>query len=202
MTDHPLLLILMTAAAVYVAKLWRDDLRAAAAGHPNPQALPGATPARPRAVIYACLGALGLLALETAGEIHLGIAGEQSQMTALFALYTLAAPVIEELIFRGYLVVDKRGPTMRWAAIFGASLIFAALHPFLWKWEAGFVWVGGLKGWFSTGTVFLASLWFYTVRFASWNPQHSLLPCVAAHAAKNLGVIAIKAAQGFLVGWW
>jgi hypothetical protein len=40
------------------------------------------------------------------------------------------------------------------------------------------------------------------VRFYRWNPAHSLLPCIAAHAAKNLGVIGIKAAQGFLVGWW
>jgi len=50
--------------------------------------------------------------------------------------------------------------------------------------------------------VFAGSLWFYAVRFASWNPQRSLLPCFAAHAAKNLGVIAVKAAQGFVVGWW
>lgn len=202
MTDHPLLLLLMTAGAVYVAKLWRDDLRAALAGQPHAQALPGATPASGRALGYAAAGAIVLLALETVGEIRLGIAGEQSQMTALFALYTLAAPVVEELIFRGYLVVDRRGPAVRWLAIVGASLLFAALHPFLWKWEEGLLWVGGRKGWFSTGMVFLGSLWFYTVRFAAWNPQHSLLPCFAAHATKNLGVIAIKAAQGFLVGWW
>lgn len=203
MTDHPLLLLLMTAVAVYMAKLWRDDWRAARAGQPNPHALPGATSASWRAIGYACAGALALLALETFGEIHLGIAGEQSQMTVLFAVYTLAAPILEELIFRGYLVVDQRGAALRWVAIVGASVIFAAIHPFLWKWEeGGWVWVGGLKGWFSTGAVFLASLWFYTVRFASWNPQRSLLPCFAAHAAKNLGVIGIKAAQGFLVGWW
>lgn len=202
MTDQPLLLLLMTAVAVYIAKLWRDDYRTALAGQPHPQALPGATPASTRAIVYASVGAIGLLALETAGEIQLGIAGEQSQITALFALYTLAAPVLEELIFRGYLVVDKRGTTLRWVAIIGASVLFAAIHPFLWKWEKDFIWVGGLKGWFSTAMVFLASLWFYAVRFASWNPQRSLLPCFTAHATKNLGVIAIKAAQGFLVGWW
>lgn len=202
MTDQPLLLLLMTAAAIYVAKLWRDDLRAAKAGRPQPQALPGATPASGRAVAYACAGALALLGLETVGEIQLGIAGEQSRMTVLFALYTLAAPILEELIFRGYLVLDRRGAGIRWVGIVGASVVFAAIHPFLWQWDKGFVWVGGLKGWFSTGVVFLSSLWFYTVRFASWNPQRSLLPCFAAHGAKNLGVIAIKAAQGFLVGWW
>lgn len=203
MSDQPLVLLLMIAATVYVAKLWRDDCREALAGRPNPRALPGATPAPRRAVVIAVLGALVLLALETWGEIRLGIAGEQSRMTALFGLYTLAAAVIEEVIFRGYIVIDGRGAAARWAGIIGASLVFAALHPFLWAWDDdGFRWTFGLKGWFSTAAIFAGSLWFYVVRFAAWNPSRSLLPCFAAHAAKNLGVIAIKAAQGFLVGWW
>ena len=46
------------------------------------------------------------------------------------------------------------------------------------------------------------SLWFYAVRFFPLNPTRSLLPCVAAHATKNLGVIALKYAQGFGDGWW
>ena len=50
--------------------------------------------------------------------------------------------------------------------------------------------------------IFAASLWFYTVRFFGLNPQRSLLPCVAAHAAKNLGVFTIKYVQGFVGGWW
>ena len=202
MTNQPLLLLLMIAASVYVARLWCDDLRAARSGQPHPQALPGATPANCRGVLYASSGALVLLVLETAGEIQLGIAGEQSHMTALFAVYSLSAAVIEELIFRGYLVVEHRGSTLRWAGIVGASLLFALLHPFLWQWDEGWHWTPGLKGWFSTSMVFLGSLWFYTARFAAWNPQRSLLPCFAAHASKNLGVIVIKAAQGFLVGWW
>ncbi len=203
MSDQPLVLVLMIAAAAYVAKLWRDDCRAAQTGQPHPRALPGATPAPRRAVLIAVAGALVLLALETWGEIRLGIAGEQSRMTALFGLYTLAAAVIEEVIFRGYVVIDGRGAVARWAGIVGASLVFAALHPFLWIWDdAGFRWTVGLKGWFSTAAFFACSLGFYTVRFAAWNPERSLLPCFAAHAAKNLGVIAIKAAQGFLIGWW
>lgn len=202
MNDQPLLLLLMIAASVYVAKLWLDDYRAGIAGKSHPRALPGATPVPWRGILIAVMGTLVLLALETWGEIHLGVAGEQSRITALFGLYTLAAAVIEELIFRGYLVITHRGPAVRWAGILGASLFFAALHPFLWKWEGGLVWTIGLKGWFSTAAIFLGSLWFYAVRFAGWNPNHSLLPCFAAHATKNLGVIAIKAVQGFLVGWW
>jgi len=34
------------------------------------------------------------------------------------------------------------------------------------------------------------------------NPTRSLLPCIAAHAAKNAGVFVIKAAQGHVSGWW
>jgi hypothetical protein len=114
-----------------------------------------------------------------------------------------AAPVIEELIFRGWLVVENRGRATMWAAAVGASVAFAALHPFLWRWEdAGFELTLGRKGWFSTGVVFATSLWFYAARLGPWNKPRSLLPCFASHAAKNLGVVAIKAATGFMGGMW
>ena len=110
---------------------------------------------------------------------------------------------------RGFIVIEKRGRVLLWSGIVVASVVFAALHQHLWKWEGGWpwadghlLWTPGLKGWFTTGMLFLGSLWFYFVRFASFNPQRSLLPCFAAHAAKNAGVIAVKAAQGHLVGWW
>jgi uncharacterized protein len=202
--NHPLLLLLLTCAGVYIAKLWRDDLRAGAHGHPNANALPGATQASSRAVTIGILGAIVLLVAETVGEVALGIADAQSRMTWLFALYSVcAAPVIEELIFRGWLVVENRGHVMMWAAAFSASIAFAALHPFLWRWEdAGFEFTPGSKGWFSTGIVFASSLWFYAARLGPWNKSRSLLPCFAGHAAKNLGVVAIKAATGFMGGLW
>lgn len=202
MSDQPLLLLLMIAAGLYVTKLWRDDRQAALAGKPNPGALPGATAAPLKIVIIAILGALILLALETWGEIRLGIAAEQSRITVLFGLYTLSAAIIEEVIFRGYVVVKSNRRVLRWLGIFVASAVFALLHPFLWNWEDGFSLTPGLKGWFSTGMIFLGSLWFYAMRFAGWNAAQSLLPCFAAHLAKNLGVFAIKAQQGFVEGWW
>lgn len=192
----------MIAAAGYLGKLWWHDCQLARAGVPNPQALPGATPAPKRALWLAVAGSLFLLAGETWGEYALGVTAEQSTLTALFALHTLGAAVLEELIFRGYLVIDQRGRGWRWLGIVGASAIFALLHPFLWSSEPGFHFTFTLKGAFSTGAAFIFSLWFYYTRFARWNPGQSLLPCIAGHAAKNLGVIAIKAAQGFLVGWW
>jgi hypothetical protein len=84
-----------------------------------------------------------------------------------------------------------------------ASLVFAALHPFLWQsGEKGFALTLNTKGWFSTGAVFATSLWLYAARFGKWNPAQSLLPCFAAHAAKNVGVVAIKAATGYMGGAW
>lgn len=202
--NHPLLLLLLTAGGVYVAMLWRNDLRATQEGRAIPGALPGATPATRRAILIGVGGALGILVLETAGEIALGLVDEQSRMTWLFALYSVvAAPVIEELIFRGWLVVENRGRAAMWAGAFAASLLFAVLHPFLWKWEdAGFQFTLTRKGTFSTGIVFLASLWFYAARLGPWNPQRSLLPCFTAHAAKNAGVVAVKAAAGFVGPLW
>ncbi|MBW7894188.1 MAG: CPBP family intramembrane metalloprotease [Opitutaceae bacterium] len=202
MSDHPLLLLLLTTVGIYIVKLWRDDLMHAAAGRPQPNALPGATGTPTRAIVVAVLGALGLLALETWGEIRLGLVDEQSEMTALFGLYTLSAAFIEEIIFRGYIVVTKRGPLVQWLAIVGASALFALLHPFLWAWEDEFTLTLTAKGMFSTTMAFLFSLWFYATRFMRLNPARSLLPCFAAHLAKNAGVIVIKGAQGFLVGWW
>jgi membrane protease YdiL (CAAX protease family) len=209
MNDDPLFQLLMLGAGIFVFKMWLDDRRAFVNGSPNPRALPGAVPAGRNAVTIAVAGALVLLAAETWGEIKLGIADEQSDMTALFALCTLTAAVVEEVIFRGYLVIDKRGRVVLWAGVVAASVVFAALHQHLWNWEGGWPWADGklnwtptAKGWFSTLALFAGSLWFYAVRFASFNPARSLLPCFAAHAAKNLGVIAVKAVQGHLVGWW
>ena len=202
--NHPLLLLFMTAAGIYVGTLWLGDRRAARTGTPNPGGLPGATVAPRRAVIIAVAGALVILTAETVGKIALGLAGEQSRMTWLFALYSIAAaPIIEELIFRGWLVVENWGRAVTWAAAVGASVIFAVLHPFLWRWDdAGFVLTFGAKGWFSSAAVFATSLWLYAARLAPWNPQRSLLPCFAAHAAKNLGVVAVKLATGFVGGLW
>jgi membrane protease YdiL (CAAX protease family) len=203
MNNNPLILLILGAAGLYCGKLWLDDLRAARNGRPLPRPLPGATPATGRALVIAVAGTLGLLAVETLGENTLGLTAEQSTITWLFAAYTLTAAIMEEIIFRGFLVIEGRGATMRWIGIVAASVLFAAFHPFLWRWDDhGFALTLGPKGLFSTAIVFATSLWLYVARFARWNPAHSLLPCIAAHAAKNAGVIAIKYAQGFVGGWW
>jgi membrane protease YdiL (CAAX protease family) len=201
--DNPWLLAGMMLAGGAVAKWWHDDYQAARLGRPSPQAFPGATPAGGRALLIAAAGALVLLAAETAGEHALGLSDKQSRITVLFGLYTLVAAFGEELVFRGYLVVENRGRTILVTGIIGASLVFALLHPFLWHWEGGTLsFQGDTKAWFSTAAVFAGSLWFYAVRFLPMNPTRSLLPCFAAHVTKNLGVFAIKYAEGFVSGWW
>lgn len=202
--NHPLLLLALTAAGLYLFRLWREDVRATRAGRPPAGALPGATPATGRALVVAVAGALVLLCAETAGEITWGMAEGQSRMTWLLAAYSVTgAPVIEELIFRGWLVVENRGRTLMWSAVAVASVIFALLHPFLWEWQdTGFSLTLTRKGAFSTAVLFTTSLWLYAARLGPWNPTRSLLPCFAAHAAKNFGVVVIKASTGFMAGAW
>ena len=203
--NNPLLLLLLTAGGVYLARLWLADAQSARrTGKTNPTGLPGATPAPQRAVVVAVAGALVILTMETAGEIALGLDREQSHLTWLFALYSIAAaPIIEELIFRGWLVVEGKGRVLLWTGAAGASAIFAVLHPFLWRWDhTGFAFTMGAKGWFSTAVVFATSLWLYVTRLAPWNPHRSLLPCFAAHAAKNFGVVGVKLAAGFMGAVW
>jgi membrane protease YdiL (CAAX protease family) len=204
MTTDPLFLLLLVGAAVWVARAWTMDYLAALAGKPNASALPGAAPASGRAVAIASLGALDSLAAETGGEYVLGLHAEQSKVTALFGLYSiLGAPVIEEVIFRGYLVIEHRGRRVLWGGVVGASLLFALLHSFLWDWIGnGLTFHAGAKAWFSTTAIFATSLWLYSVRFFGLNLQRSLLPCFIAHATKNLGVFIIKYVQGFVDGWW
>jgi hypothetical protein len=100
-------------------------------------------------------------------------------------------------------VVENRGRAALVAGVVAASVGFALLHPFLWSWEGGRLgFQGDAKAWFSTSAVFAGSLWFYAVRFLPMNPTRSLLPCFVAHLTKNLGVFAIKYAEGFVSGWW
>ncbi len=201
--DNPWLLAGMILAGGAVAKWWADDYRSARTGRIRPGVFPGATPATGRMLLLAASGALVLLAGETAGEHALGLTAQQSRMTVLFGLYTVTAAFLEELVFRGYLVVEQRGRGPLIAGVIGASLGFALLHPFFWEWRDGTLrWQGGAKAWFSTTAIFAGSLWFYAVRFVPGNPTRSLLPCVAAHLAKNLGVFAIKYAEGFVSDWW
>lgn len=203
MSESPLNIIVTVAIAVVAMRWWWSDFEGARKGAPSPNALPGATSCTRGFVVLAAVGGVALTVLETLGELALGVSGEQKNITVLFLAAMLAAAFLEELIFRGYIVITTRGRRALVGSVIGASLAFALAHDFLWKCDdGGFSLQLTTKGWFSFGCVFAASLYFYALRFHRRNAARSLLPCVAAHAARNLAVFAIKLAQGHVTGWF
>ncbi|MGE9291757.1 MAG: CPBP family intramembrane glutamic endopeptidase [Puniceicoccales bacterium] len=180
--------------ALVVLWFWISDCREGRTG-----GFPGASLAPVRTLIWAGIGGLALTLLETWGESLLGLTAEQTEMAAFALVPVLAAAVIEEIVFRGYLVVDHKGKAWLVGSIFGFSLIFSLIHPYLWSWEDGQLSIEWTtKGVFSTVFVLVNSLWFYTVRFSLGNRSHSLLPCFVAHGMSNFAVWAIKGFQGYL----
>src|SRR5690625_858794 len=154
MSDNPLIILIGLVATAYFFKLWLGDLKMERRGTPNPNASPGATPASKTAIILGILGALIILAGETAGEYAFGFVEEQSDMTVLFGFFTLAAAFVEELIFRGFLVVTKKGRAALIGSIFLFSVLFALFHPFLLECQDdGLVFTFSGNAWRSTSIV-------------------------------------------------
>ncbi|MGF1483242.1 MAG: lysostaphin resistance A-like protein [Opitutales bacterium] len=200
------------AIGAYLAWLWRSDLLARRQGEEAKGALPGTTLCKPVALYIASAGALVLLGLQIVGEYGLGIVAEQTDIAWLFLLQMMAAAVVEEVIFRGYLVVQNKGKAVLWGGIVTVSLVFAVGHPHLWTldfpdgvsawefWKGDFELHFDTKAIYSTSWLFVMSLWFYFVRFATFNLERSLLPCMVAHLIYNLGVFVTKLLQGHVVG--
>tara|TARA_B110000967_G_scaffold48484_1_gene49244 strand:- start:531 stop:1139 length:609 start_codon:yes stop_codon:yes gene_type:complete len=202
MNESPFMVLLYVGVAAYVGYMyWGDYQSNQASEQPDPRGMPGATSASWGLYGIGVIGALLILAAETGGEIALGIASEQSEMVWYFVFAILGAGIVEEVIFRGYLVVDSKGRAALVGSCVGFSLIFAIIHGHFWSNEEGqaFAWTFTTKAFFTTGILLANSLWFYALRFGSWNKNRSLFPCMLAHAASNFGVFAVKLAQGFVV---
>jgi len=202
MNESPFMVLLYVGVAAYVGYMyWGDYQSNQASEQPDPQGMPGATSASLGLFVIGVIGALLILAAETGGEIALGIASEQSEMVWYFVFAILGAGIVEEIIFRGYLVVDNKGRAALIGSCVGFSLIFAIIHGHFWSNEEGeaFAWTFTTKAFFTTGILLVNSLWFYALRFGRWNKNRSLFPCMLAHAASNLGVFCVKWAQGFVV---
>ena len=199
MNENPIMILLYVGIAAYVLNMYVGDYKSAKAGEPNGGALPGATAATICVLGLGVIGSLLILGVETGGEIALGVADEQSEMVWYFVFAIVAAGVVEEVIFRGFLVVENKGKAALIASCVGFSLIFAVIHPHLWTNEDGFELTLTAKGFFTTGILFANSLWFYAVRFGPWNKTNSIFPCMLAHAASNLGVFFVKWAQGYVL---
>ena len=199
MTENPIMILLYVGIAVYVGNMYWSDYQAQKDGDLNDQAMPGAFKTTIAAVAIGVVGSLILLGVETGGEVALGISAEQSEVVWYLLITWLCAGVIEEVIFRGYLVVDKKGTAALVGSCVGFSLIFALLHPHLWSMEDGFQFTLTQKGLFTTSLLFTNSLWWYACRFGPWNPTRSIFPCMIAHASSNLGVFFVKLSQGYVV---
>lgn len=199
LNENPLMILIYVGISVFMLRMYFGDVRADVRGQPNPRAMPGAKQAAPWVFGLGLIGALILLAIETGGEIALGIADEQSEMVWYFVFAALGAGIIEEVFFRGFLVVENKGRTALISSCVIFSLIFALIHGHLWSTEEAFVWTFTSKGCFTTLLLFANSLWFYALRFGPWNPTRSIFPCMLAHAASNLGVFLVKWSQGFII---
>ena len=200
--------LLYVAVAVYVGYIYRCDFVAGKYGKAHPKAMPGATSAGPRLYVFGVMGALLILLVETVGEMVLGISSEQSEIAWFFGFASLGAGIIEEVIFRGFLVVEKRGRVVLVGSCVLFSLLFALCHPFIWEltypegvgvwafWRVEVSFIFTSKALFTTAVLFVNSLWFYALRFGSWNPNRSLFPSMLAHSVSNLAVFAVKWMQG------
>ena len=206
MTQSPLFILLLFGGAIYLAKIWYDDLRANLQENAHPRALPGAFPAPLSILLIAAAGALFLVLLETGGEVYLGVSAQQSDITILFLFAMIGAGIIEEVVFRGFLVVENRGRAWLLGSILAFSLLFSLAHyqyylefPEEGSWM-DFTWKLDAKSGWSLLLLFFNSLWFYAVRFLPVNPSRSLLPCFVAHISSNVGVFLVKAVQGHVTG--
>ncbi len=204
MNSDPLSIVLVSAIALYLGKRWLGDFRCR---NRETIALPGAFPASLPLILAAIGGALVILFLETAGEYFLKTYTSQSDISWLFLAAMIAAGFLEELVFRGYLVIENKGRTVFLTGVVGVSILFALGHVQYWLQWGDSSPTGNLALNITAGSVwtltilFTNSLWFYGVRFNRFNPNRSLLPCIAAHISSNIGVFLIKLAQGHVIGF-
>ena len=98
----------------------------------------------------------------------------------IFLLATIAAPIVEEIMFRGVLFSHLRGAMRAWHASVGivlaaliSSVIFAAIHP------QGLIFIPPLAG---------LGIGFCLCR--EWSG--SLVPAMVAHAVSNGLVLSLS----------
>ena len=190
--------------SIYLARVWYRDYQDTRRGRHRRGALPGATPAETSWIVLGAIVGSLLVLLQTAGECRLGITAKQSRVTWLFLLAMVSAGFLEEVVFRGFLVIDHKGRAALVGSIVGFSALFALLHFHWLDWKgAGEGWarleLNAAAAWW-TLSLFLNSLLFYWLRFSRWNRGRSLIPCFAGHIASNVTVFAVKLFQGYVGG--
>lgn len=207
--DDQIFSVFMFAVSAYLFYMWWDDLRyyKKNGGKIRRGAFAGATSVPFKYCLWGAVAALLLLALHVSTEYSLGVVSEQTSFSYWAIFSWIAAAFVEELIFRGYLVVQNRGVVALALSILFFSLLFALAHPFVWNYEIpegawlfDGVWIFDFSAQpiLSTIAIFECSLLFYILRFMPQNPNRSIMPCIMAHAAYNTGVYLVKLAQGFI----
>ncbi len=109
--------------------------------------------------------------------------GDTSQRMLLLFIAAVAAPIVEEIIFRGVLFVHLRDLSRRWGrflsflfSALGSSLIFAAIHP--------------------QGIIFIPILGALAVAFClAREMRGSLISCMVAHGINNGLVVGLNIAM-------
>ena len=109
--------------------------------------------------------------------------GDTSQRILLLFIAAVAAPIVEEIIFRGVLFVHLRDLSRRWGrflsflfSALGSSLIFAAIHP--------------------QGIIFIPILGALAVAFClAREMRGSLISCMVAHGINNALVVGLNIAM-------
>ncbi len=180
--------ILYAVLGLSVLVMWLGDLRRPADG--RERFWPGATRCGWQPIILAIGGVIVLTIIETLLEDSFGLRDKQSEIADHFLLAMLGASVVEEMTFRGFAASSTLAGVRLLLVTLIGSAIFAAFHGHG---------LSDAKGWVSTGSVFAVSCWLYLSRFNALNPTRSMIPCLAGHAARNLAVFGVKAAQGFVI---
>jgi membrane protease YdiL (CAAX protease family) len=119
------------------------------------------------ALLLALTSALNLLVLlvpPSAWEASFFSRMADGSVAAVIAV-CVAAPLLEEMLFRGIVLRGFLQRYSRWHAIFMSALLFGAAHMNIYQFVVGFV----------MGTVLA---WLY-------ERTRSLIPCIALHAAYN-----------------
>lgn len=109
--------------------------------------------------------------------------GDTSQRMLLLFIAAVAAPIVEEIMFRGVLFVHLRDLSRRWGrflsflfSALGSSLIFAAIHP--------------------QGIIFIPILGALAVAFClAREMRGSLISCMVAHGINNGLVVGLNIAM-------
>ena len=86
LNENPLMTLAYVGIAAYVLHMYWGDYRADRSGQPNLKAMPGAKGFGFGVAVVGVVGSLLLLAVETGGELALGIADEQSEMLCISSL--------------------------------------------------------------------------------------------------------------------